>query len=872
MNFRNLQVAQNFYTYFINRELFTKTKILRKVEMSTVLRIFTLLLLCAPALSFALGLGNVAINSNLGEPLQATVTITDAESSPDLSCFSVIETSDTPAFKKTNISLKSIAGNYQLNISTPNVISAAVINLRISINCKPNLTREYLFLLDPAPLPSSSTIAINKQTAYQDIANTDHSAVKTNIQAIQLQPLETSQPATSSSLKILKKNSVGKKIKAETSAEKRLLEAYTGKQADGALTQPAKHNQSATEGTDSVNKTHLVISGVKTNVAKDAKNPSLSLRLETEIDLSKAKQAVPLNKADALDEVTVMTNRLNHLKKNIVGLQDKNTLLQLEAEKAKNSSLLSNQATNFLSNLSVALAIVAVLAGAIWLRRKMLSRRRQLNEDANWFSSDESLENEPLTKNSTASADTATFDAINLNQSASNQELSGQNHNNSFHYPNTYTVNDNDVSESVLDHAEVFIAHDRPAMAIQLLQNHLMDAPVESPEIWLKLISLLATEGTETEYDNAVVACKQFFNIKLPSFADASSIDASTIEDYPHILARLQDVWGSEFAVEFLNDLIFNRQSQPREGFGRSTFEELFFLDQIANSLHASNKFKKRSTSSEAANNLPPMEIESVEQMLQDYGISSADLETQHEKKTLFAAQKASHQQNDAFNADSFSNVQDSLSEPVKDNFDISFTTESSTENQLSDINNDHAVKTPAFDLDMLYHTENTAEPSEITAPLNTDTAIHKSFDEMDFSGAVDEINIEAPDDITDTDTSKPKAVLAAENFSDENLDEDKLGDKSLPEDNFTAASFPEIEFSVEHHTLADHELATEYTLEDHGLDFTLDLPESPTEKNTKQASNIETLSLPDMIEWEQPKSTSSQSASNREIKSKPKS
>jgi hypothetical protein len=156
------------------------------------------------------------------------------------------------------------------------------------------------------------------------------------------------------------------------------------------------------------------------------------------------------------------------------------------------------------------------------------------------------------------------------------------------------TDTDTDEIEGVLEHAEVFIAHGRTVLAIQLLQNHLTDFPNQSPTIWLKLLSLLANEGLETEYDVAVIECNQFFNIKLPNFAEADMPDDSTIEDHPHIVDRLEGAWGSPYAITLLNDLIYNQHAQPREGFARGTFEELFFLKKIAEALQSSDVLENR--------------------------------------------------------------------------------------------------------------------------------------------------------------------------------------------------------------------------------------------------------------------------------------
>lgn len=142
---------------------------------------------------------------------------------------------------------------------------------------------------------------------------------------------------------------------------------------------------------------------------------------------------------------------------------------------------------------------------------------------------------------------------------------------------------------SIIEDADVFIEHGRPALAIQLLQNYLSDSPEDSPAIWLKLLNLLSEEGSEAEYDSAVIECNKYFNIRAATFNSNSAADDSSIEDYPHIITRLEGVWGSPYAVGFLNDLIFNKRSQPREGLNQGAFNDLFFLKNIAKYLEHAN-------------------------------------------------------------------------------------------------------------------------------------------------------------------------------------------------------------------------------------------------------------------------------------------
>lgn len=556
------------------------------------MRIFLLLLITYANLSYALGIGDIALKSYLGEPLIAKINVTDVEKSPDVGCFSVIDASDTPAFKKANVTLKQTSNGYLINITTPDVITEPIVNLRVSFECEPIFRREYVLLLDPVSLRVSTA---------PDAPNHDDDVrpLKPQARLGQNASLESNTAPLSQSAKEKKvKKQAPKKSRLKQAAnsaaaiDKELMLSYTGTQskvsekAASSVVADNKVSVSTPELSQAAppvgaSKPYLTISGGNLSSNESVNQPKLSLRLETQIDFNRTDASAPLTNSDAMDEVTVMANRLAHLEKQIISLQAKNSQLLNEAEQTKHADLeLSEQQSQWLRYILIAIGILVALAVAEQLRRKSV-RDRLTKEQAIWFDAEKSTDDADEYDHSTANAtsytkdfafDDHTFDPL------PHHHLSSQNHS------EAYSINDDtgDNGDSILENADVFIEHGRPALAIQLLQNHLSDFPTESPRTWLKLLNLIVTDGTETQYDHAVAECKHFFNIKMPSFAEATMPDESSIEEFPHIVSRLEGVWGSQFAVGFLGDLIYNQYAQPRDGFERGTFEELFFLKQIA--------------------------------------------------------------------------------------------------------------------------------------------------------------------------------------------------------------------------------------------------------------------------------------------------
>jgi hypothetical protein len=556
------------------------------------LRFFTILSLFVYAnLSLALGLGDAELKSNLGEKFLAKIEVTDVESPLESSCFSATDVGDMPAFRKASVNLKAnINGNYQLNITSKDVITEPIVNLRVSFHCEPNVNREYVLLLDPAPLPSienasSSEIAPNIEPIIDDAKKQNrksHQASSIKTPAVNAtEQADEVVPVQSALKKVAKK----KKHESISSVDEKLLESYTGKQSAGTSAQlsasaESKKNANSPASHQSADKPFLVISAGNVNVSEGTDKPGLSLRLATEIDVARPDEvAVAQSATDTNDEVTVMSNRLAHLEKQIASLQTRNAQLVTEAQKAKDES----ESFDWLQFLKIMLGILFVLGLIVLIKRK-LSNRQILANDT-WFDNGEPAAYSKLSSQSANSTNEfhlkitnpPSFDESNFNEPTT-QNLNAAN-------TQTMAVAEKEENASIMDDADVFIEHGRPALAVQLLQNHLIDSPSESPATWLKLLNLLSEEGTETEYDSAVVECNKHFNIKAAKYGSRSASDETSIEDYPHIVSRLEGVWGSPYAIGFLNDLIFNKRSQPREGLDQGAFNDLFFLKNIAKNL-----------------------------------------------------------------------------------------------------------------------------------------------------------------------------------------------------------------------------------------------------------------------------------------------
>ena len=526
----------------------------------------------------ALAISDVVITSSLGEPLIAQINITDVEKSPDISCFSVTDSNAPPAFSNVSLAIKHQADSYQLIIKSHQAITEPILNLRVAHHCEPNISRDYVVLLDLPLQNDDKTSTDNPEITNDPAYKQNKTASLVSKQARLDSNLATSRHSEKEN--ISKKKKVPKSAKTSSINEK-LTAIYTG--LPRATANADNQNTAAVKS-----RPYLSISGGVSQSEESLTLPNPALRLETQINLSREENAQPFNTTDVMDEITAMDNRLALLRTQIITLQATNEKLKNDAENTKNQLDDSKKTLRIAAGL---IALLAFVAFAEWLRRKLVHERLAKIED-NW------LDNSDLINN----PDDLTEPAINSVNKNTNDTKSA-NFNETFYGNSTYDISsgfntqhvnvalatsiNSNVKEDILESADVLTEYGRFGLAIHLLQDHLADHPSESPKVWLKLLSLTATHGSESDYTQAVVDCNNYYRINMPSFAEAKKVGTATIEDFPYITKELELAWGTASAVELLNDLIYNSASQPEDGFEPEIFEQLFMLKQIAENLNA---------------------------------------------------------------------------------------------------------------------------------------------------------------------------------------------------------------------------------------------------------------------------------------------
>lgn len=514
--------------------------------------------------SFALGLSDITVQSNLGEPLKAHLNILGADDLKDTSCLRLGPNSNV---SNVDFAVNPASGSIaKLSLSTNQIVNEPIVNLSIIAGCSNSIRRDFVLLLDP---PTFNPVAVIDTANVVGNIDTNVKSSTSNTVA----DLEKVAPVANTE----KKKTTTSKKKSAPSNKKPI--SVNAEKSIGIETVAANTKIQAIEA-----QPRLSISGTSysTNVAA-----STGLRLDRELRFNPDLLPVVANETIAIeDEVTVMNKRLAHLQEQITVLQQQNLKLQSE-NKLKTAQLTQAESAFNMSGVLPLFGAGLFLFGGYtvynWLRRRE-SLIQTHNTEAIWIHSNNQAEE---TSDEIADENDALFKEVNfdIKDSFEDNQLIPNSMESIFEStkePENDILIEDDQAFSVLDHADVFLSHGRSSLAIQLLQNHLLEFPKQSVTIWLFLLDLLAKENLQKLYEETAEECKLHFNIKISEFSKVDSSSNESLEDFPHLASGLEAVWNTPAAVSYLEDLIYNNRLEPRAGLAKNLIEELVLLRSIA--------------------------------------------------------------------------------------------------------------------------------------------------------------------------------------------------------------------------------------------------------------------------------------------------
>ncbi|MDX1916306.1 MAG: hypothetical protein SFU55_12045 [Methylophilus sp.] len=527
--------------------------------------------------SKAIGLGDIQVKSYLGQPLLAHIPVNGIDKKTNESCFTV-NSDDANAIHNINFKLNRLADDKgMLTLTSLHAVQEPIASITVENRCDTSITRQYNLLIDPS-IYAKSTDADTASYTTNEIAQSSEDATQSIESSGSLSTDNSSaKPRTSAKNKNHHKASQTKQVVEIASENKNITPTNNQtviKKVETKVvpeTVPSKPKLTISGGNLSANGTDLA---------------AINLTLDKKINTSRETNPQAYSaEAEFSDEVTVMNNRLTHLDKQLRSLSAQNASLKMLNE--QNTAQISEvkQQNDFLRMLSICFG-GALLASSYffidWLRRRNAETRAQ-KEQMLWESMQSELE--AAESNHMPVVDDSFIPAANPEhfQVESSEDFSEFEKSNIFTAPFNTQANNDIIEEetNVTDDAELFLSHGRTNLAIELLQQHLVEHPKDSASVWMYLLDLLAKEGMQKEYEIAATECRKHFNVLLADYS-APHTDSLGLESFERISAQLQKIWGTSEAISFLDDLIYNTRLEPRMGFEKTVFEELVLLREIA--------------------------------------------------------------------------------------------------------------------------------------------------------------------------------------------------------------------------------------------------------------------------------------------------
>lgn len=501
--------------------------------------------LVSPA-AFAFGLGEIAVSSRLGEPLQAMVPLIDVKAGPlDGACIKVVPRQsgpdEAPWLARAAVRIERRKGGPRLRISSVEAITHPILMLGLQVGCGAELTREYTLLLAPPEIPSRAVASPS--------------------------PAEDSQ-ARDREPRLSRKREISRPTTPEIHRDSAAGQQRAHQPSMGGVV-PADLGQRRASGVDRAEtesgrkKVELLAAREDPAVAQIAVEDKIRRMEETLATLREKVQTAENN-------MTPQSIAASASPAEPKPAEPVETAAQATASASTTSERFGTMSIvpGWLVILLVAAAVGALLIG---LRR----RRAQGNEGEQGGES----------KAPTAERPGLAMDfPLSLDQpmpSPSQSAWRGTVENPPQELAEEHRI-DVTEHESMLDLAEMMLSFGRVQGAAQTLADYIDANPKQAVRPWLRLLEVYREAGMREEFKSLAQRLHETFNIAVMAWEQKPRRrGAEALERYPHIVTRLVETWNTPECLDYVRHLIHDNRNGTRSGFSAEEIQEILLLASI---------------------------------------------------------------------------------------------------------------------------------------------------------------------------------------------------------------------------------------------------------------------------------------------------
>lgn len=598
-------------------------------------------LLCIHALpAAALGLGEITVESPLGKPLRAYITVIGAgDDLPDISCFQLVRKSasvdqDTPRLFNAHLSIVGSGGKSRIAVTTSGPMNEPALIIPLHIGCNEDITKEYTVLLDPTEYSPALPIVTTKATG-------PGTAVTQATAAQPLRAMNEWEIREGESLKGLAKSIYphNRKMRRTFIAAVRRANPDMAPTADSAPLPPGSLlkipdlRTLAAEATPTpertVAKAEKPLPGIrpspktKPSIAQTTKpqeppkaevkkSPAPRLQIVAsppplpasvpkagdtqKQDQQRQNQALLAQADDQVALIMSQKNRISGLEGQIAALQGQLNVMQKQMEALQRPVAASSQKgldvstpqkqsarEPFISPFWWGAASTAGML-ALVMGLHYISQRRRRQEPVYGYglsSFEKEPASEPVASQPKPSRPTPAAKPGKPNE----LDMSRM---------DATPLSSMTVSEinSVVEEAEVYYSLGRPDEAITLLKDYIAfnpqlgGHPESKAKPWIKLLEMYHATKARAAFEELATRYHQKFNVMKPSWDTIKDSPASGgLEQFPHLIGLITSTWNSPSCRQYLQELISDNRDGNRTGFSEAVFDDVLMLVGVLNQL-----------------------------------------------------------------------------------------------------------------------------------------------------------------------------------------------------------------------------------------------------------------------------------------------
>jgi hypothetical protein len=141
--------------------------------------------------------------------------------------------------------------------------------------------------------------------------------------------------------------------------------------------------------------------------------------------------------------------------------------------------------------------------------------------------------------------------------------------------------------ESVVEEAHVIVALGRTSNAIKLLTDHIERYPRASVNPWFYLLDLYRATGNRADFEATGKRMHATFNVMIPAWDNGNAALAvpSSLEEFPHVIEKINGMWATRECRDYLNHLIEDNRDGERIGFSVPVMQEIILLISVLDAL-----------------------------------------------------------------------------------------------------------------------------------------------------------------------------------------------------------------------------------------------------------------------------------------------